>query len=110
MFAFAISFAILLGLALIITAGVKVWRAFRRRAGDAGYASLGAYLRATPRSEEEKKDAVDLTLTGVVICILGLVFPPLLLIGIIPLYYGARKLAYSVMGFGLFHDAEPPTE
>lgn len=91
-------------------AGVSmILKAYQRKAERAGYASLGDYLRAAPRSEEEKRAAVDLTLRGLVICLLGLVFPPFLLIGVIPFYYGARKLAYASMGFGLFEDAEPPS-
>ena len=86
----------------------KIFSGFRQKARKAGYSSLGAYLRATPRSDEEKRDAVDLSLKGLVICIIGLVFPPFLLIGIFSLFYGARKLAFSAMGFGLVDDAEPP--
>ena len=31
-------------------------------------------------------DAVELTLKGVVICALGLLIPPLVLVGLVPLY------------------------
>lgn len=100
--------AILLTVALIALL-VGVLNAYRRQAREAGYTSLREYLRAAPRTEQEKRDAVDLALRGLVICALGLLFPPLLLIGLIPLYYGARKTAYASMGFGLFDDAEPPS-
>ena len=99
--------AIVMVIALILILA-KIFTRFRRKARQAGYGSLGEYLRSTPRSDEEKRDAVDLSLKGLVICIIGLVFPPFLLIGIIPLFYGARKLAYSAMGFGLYDDPEPP--
>ncbi len=92
--------------AIVIGVGVFVSRIYRRQARRAGYASLGAYLRATPRSDEEKRDAVDLALKGLVVCLLGLLFPPLLLIGIFPHFYGARKLANASMGLGLVDDAD----
>ena len=92
-----------------IVVAFRILKTYRRKARHAGYSSLGDYLRATPRSDEEKRDAVDLAARGLVICILGLVFPPLLLIGVFPLYFGARKVAYSSMGFGLFEDADPPS-
>jgi hypothetical protein len=41
-----------------------IWRTWRRRAQRSGYASVGEYLRAIPRSDEEKKEAVDLALKG----------------------------------------------
>ena len=59
---------------IAIGVAVVIWRSLRRRAQRAGHASFGAYLRAVPRSDEEKRDAVDLTLQGLVICFLG---PPL---------------------------------
>ncbi len=103
----------LLGVVAVIAfigAAVMVWRmTYRRQARRAGYASVGDYLRAAPRSDEEKRDAVDLALKGLVICLLGLLFPPLLLIGLFPLFHGTRKLAYASMGLGLLDDADPPS-
>lgn len=89
-----------------ITIGVLVWMVLSRRrtAREFGYESLGAYLRAAPRTDEERKDAADLALKGAVICILGLLFPPLLLVGLFPFFYGARKLVYAQMGLGLLDD------
>lgn len=95
----------LLGFAAVLVV-LAVKRRYQRQARDAGYPSLGAYLRATPRSDEEKRDAVDLALKGLVVCLLGLLFPPLLLIGIFPLFYGGRKLANASMGLGLVNDAD----
>jgi hypothetical protein len=31
--------------------------------------------------------------------------PPVLLIGLFPMFYGARKIAYASMGLGLVDDA-----
>jgi hypothetical protein len=78
------------------------------RARRLGYASTRAYLRAAPSSDAEKRDAADLALKGLVFCLLALIFPPLVFVGIIPLFYGARKLTYGLMGLGLVDDGEPP--
>lgn len=102
---------LVLAVALIVTLVVYSRSALARWRGKAelaGYASLAEYLRAPPRSEQEKKDAVDLAVKGGVICILGLVFPPAMLIGIVPLFYGTRKLAYSSFGLGLLDDSDRP--
>lgn len=104
-----IPIALLLGLFAVFAFGV--WRTYRRMARSAGYDSIGTFLRAAPRSDREKRDSVDLTLRGAVLCLLGLGIPgffPLLLIGLLPLFHGARKVAYSSMGLGLVDDAEPP--
>jgi hypothetical protein len=79
-----------------------------RRAKRLGYSSRRAYLRAAPHSDAEKRDAADLALKGLVFCLLGLLFSPLVLVGLIPLFYGARKLVYASMGLGLVDDAEQP--
>jgi len=104
----------LLAVLLAVIVGIIVWvivglvRGEQRKARAAGYPSLSAYLRAAPRTDVEKGDAADLFLKGVVICLLGLLFPPLLLIGLFPLFFGGRKLMYASMGLGLVDDAEPP--
>ena len=85
-------------------------RIYRRQAQRGGYASIGDYLRAAPRSDEEKRDAVDLTLWGLVICVLGLIFPPFLIIGLFPFFHGARKIGYASMGLGLVDDGDQPGE
>jgi hypothetical protein len=87
---------------------VTIVRAYRRKVRQAGYGTIGAYLRAVPRTDEEKRDAVDLALKGLLTCLVGLLLPPLLLIGAFPLYYGARKVLHASMGLGLVDDAEPP--
>jgi hypothetical protein len=78
-----------------------------RRARRLGYASTGAYLRAAPRTDEERRDAADLALKGLVICLLGLLVPPAVLAGLLPLFYGGRKLVYAALGLGLVDDDEP---
>lgn len=103
---------ILVALVATLLAGLFVFKlvgTYRQKAIKAGYGSLGEYLRSAPRSDEEKRESVDLVLKGLVICILGILFPPLVLIGVVPLYYGARKLAFGSMGFGLVDDAVPPS-
>ena len=100
----------LIAAALAIFLIVSAWRAsYRGAARRAGYDSVGAYLRAVPQSDTEKRDAVDLALKGFVVCLLGLLFPPLLIIGLFPLFHGARKIAYASMGLGLIDDADPPS-
>lgn len=79
-----------------------------RKVRRAGYASLWDYLAATPKTDAEKRAAADLALKGVVICFLGLLFPPLILIGLVPLYFGARKVIHVSMGLGLVDDIDLP--
>jgi hypothetical protein len=97
----AILFVPVVGLAilglLVVSAG--------KRARKLGYATTGEYLRAAPRTDEEKRDAVDMAAKGFVLCILGLLFPPFVLAGLFPLFYGGRKIAYASMGLGLVDDA-----
>ncbi len=102
-------FAVMVLLLLLLVTGVialiAAWRRMvRRQAKRAGYASVGEFLRAAPRSDEEKRDAVDMAIKGLIICVVGLVFPPLILFGAFPLFYGARKIAYASMGLGLVDD------
>lgn len=78
----------------------------RRRAKSFGYPSARAYLRAAPRSDPEKRDAVDLALKGLASCVLGLLFPPFVLVGLLPLFYGGRKVVYASMGLGLVDDGD----
>jgi hypothetical protein len=84
------------------------WGVNRRRR-QFGYPSAGAYLRAVPRSDPERRDAVDLALKGLACCVLGLLFSPFVLVGLVPLFYGGRKLAYASMGLGLVDDADEPS-
>jgi hypothetical protein len=92
--------------AIAVCIAVLVVRKLRRDAKSAGYDSVGAYLKSPPRSDREKRGAIDLGLKELVICLLGLIFPPFLLIGIFPLFYGLRKMAYASLGLGFVEDAE----
>jgi hypothetical protein len=93
---------------LLALAVVPVVRRVRRRARRFGHSSTRAYLRAAPRSDEEKRDAAELALQGLVLCVIGLLFPPFVLLGLVPLFYGGRKLVYASMGLGLVDDADQP--
>jgi hypothetical protein len=90
-------------LAVVMLYGILSGRAARRF----GYANTRAYLAATPRTDAEKRDAADLAMKGLVLCMLGVLFPPFVLAGLIPLFYGGRKLAYAWMGLGLIDDPDP---
>jgi hypothetical protein len=97
---------ILVPLGIVVAAVARFLLEFRRRARELGYGSTRAYLRAAPRSDPEKRDAADLALKGLVWCLLGLIFPPFILIGLLPLFYGARKVVYASMGLGLVDDPD----
>jgi hypothetical protein len=88
-------FIVLFVLFGLFVAPILIWRARVRRSG---YPGLLAYFRELPKTDLEKMDAVELTLKGVVLCALGLLFPPLVVIGLVPLYYGLRKLAALQLG------------
>jgi hypothetical protein len=104
---FIVSVVLVPTVLVVLFVGLFV-RLVRRRAKRFGYASTGAYLRAAPGSDAEKRDAVDLALKGLVFCVLGLLFAPFVLAGLIPLFYGGRKLVYASMGLGLVDDADQP--
>jgi len=89
-----------------VIVGLLFVRSWRRKARGLGYPSMMTYLRAAPRTDEEKVDATNLALKGLVICFLGVLFPPLLLIGLFPLFFGGRKVVYASMGLGLLDDAD----
>jgi hypothetical protein len=93
--AFGLLVLLLAGWVAVFLVPILVWRTRVRRRG---YPGLTAYLRELPHTEAETLDAVELTLKGAVLCILGLLFPPLVLIGAVPFYYGARKWASAAMG------------
>jgi hypothetical protein len=106
--------ALAFGIAATITAifiGI-LWIAYAiyygSRARRFGYASRSAYLRAVPQTDEEKHEAVDQALKGLVISLVGVVFFPLLLVGLFPLYIGGRKTAYALMGLGLLDNPDSP--
>ncbi len=88
-------FFVLLVLFILFVAPILIWRSQLRQRG---YPGLRAYLRELPKTDLEKMDAAELTLKGLVLCVLGLLFPPLVVIGLAPLYYGMRKLAAVQLG------------
>ncbi len=83
---------------------VVLWR---RRLQRRGYPGVRAYFLELPRTDAEKMDAVELTLKGVVLCCLSLLFPPLIILGLFPLYFGIRKLASSQLGIKSLEANEP---
>lgn len=106
--------ALAIGIAAAITTIfiVLIWLAYAAyygsRARRFGYSSRGAYLRAVPQTDEEKREAVDQALKGLILSIVGVVFFPLLFVGLFPLYIGARKAIYALMGLGLLDDIDAP--
>jgi len=89
---------------LVPAIAVAIWmRAAGRRLG---YTGILQYLRAVPYTDAQRRDAVNLCLLGFIICALAFHVPPLVLVGIFPLFYGSRKVLYSVMGLGLVNDAD----
>lgn len=101
--------AIALGaVALVVTIliALLVRRKLKRDAARAGLDSVSAYLKSAPRTDREKRDAIDLAMKGLVICLIGLLVPPFLILGIFPLFFGLRKVAYASLGLGLVDDAE----
>lgn len=92
--------AALFGITLLVYLLVR-WH-LGKRAKRLGYSSVGAYLQAIPSSDDEKTDAADLALKGAVVCLFGINFFPLLVIGLVPLYYGGKKILLALMGMGLF--------
>jgi hypothetical protein len=94
---------------LATVGGIAGYRSYYgNRATRFGYPSRGAYLRSVPRTDGEKREAIDQAFMGLVICLLGLMLPPFLLVGLFPLYVGGRKTVYVSMGLGLADDVDEP--
>ncbi len=110
MWAFLTSLAILAAIVIVVYLCVTLYNSYQEKARARGHATLMGWLKTIPVSDQDKQDAVDLSLKGGVACLLGLVFPPLLVIGVIPLFYGLRKLLYAGMGLGMVSDDIPPAE
>ncbi|NVJ68918.1 MAG: hypothetical protein HWE08_01105 [Alphaproteobacteria bacterium] len=106
MFALLMMIAGLSLLVLVIVLVMSTLGRYRRLAREQGYASLGDYLRAAPSTDREKREAVDLALYGLAFCMVGLAFPPLVIVGVFPLFFGGRKVLYGLMGLGLMDDAD----
>lgn len=99
-----LTFIMLVLLVLILTVSGLIWIArmiLAKRARAVGYDSIGTYLHAIPTTDAQKSDAADLALKGAMLTILGVLFTPLIIVGLIPLYYGARKVTLTLMDLGL---------
>lgn len=99
------------GVLLLIIAIVwirSILKRWRLKAKAAGYPSLSTYLRAAPQTDLERKEAVDLAMKGLVMFLIGLFFPPLLIISAFPLFFGLRKIAYWSVGVGILDEYEQP--
>ena len=87
-----------------LVAALWFWLSFRGRARRFGYPGIRAYLRAAPQTDAEKRDAVNMVFLGLAFCALGILFPPFVLAGLIPLFFGGRKVIYAWLGLGLVND------
>ena len=67
-----ISLLVFTGLPFVLVGGVILWWRIRRQARRFGYASAMDYLRAVPKSDDERRDAADLAVTGLAVCLLGM--------------------------------------
>ena len=92
---------ILVVLLLVLTLMVSLFISLRKRGRGLGYEGPFEYLRAIPATDEQRRDGIDLALQGLVTCLLGVLLPLLLLVGLVPLYYGGRKVLASWLGVGL---------
>ncbi|MGA7296934.1 MAG: hypothetical protein WBW92_05450 [Rhodanobacteraceae bacterium] len=110
MWAFLVSLAMLAAVVIVVYLCVTLYNSYQEKAKARGQVSLMDWLKTIPVTDQDKQDAVDLSLKGGVACLLGLVFPPLLVIGVIPLFYGLRKLLYAGMGLGMVSDELPSSE
>ncbi len=78
----------------------------RRRAIQAGFKGVNDYMLAAPRNDQERREAINMTFRGLVFCALGIVFSPLMLFGLVPLYYGGRKITLAMLGMDLLGEAD----
>lgn len=86
-------------LLIVSTIVVLVWLLlWRRRVMRAGYRGAFAYLRALPKTDIQKRNALDLLMRGAVLIPIGIVLWPLLVIGLFSFYYGLRKMCMLKMG------------
>ena len=104
---FTVVVALFLAVAVsFFVVAVIIIRRLKAKAVAAGYSGVHEYLRAAPRNDEEKMEAVDMVLKGAVLFITGLIFPPLILLGLFPFYYGTRKLCLTSFGLGPMENGE----
>jgi hypothetical protein len=91
----------LLRIALVPAAILAFGAVLSNTARRFGYASMSSYLHAVPVSDMERGDAVDLLLKGAACCSLGILYRPFFLVGLLPLFFGTRKLLLALMGIDL---------
>jgi len=96
------------GFPFVLVGGVILWWRIRRQARRFGYASKMDYLRAVPKSDDERRDAADLAVIGLAVCLLGMFWALSVFVGLVPFFYGARKFAYATLGLGLIDDGDEP--
>jgi len=97
------------GFILVLLMGVLAWSLIalgrtRARARNAGFERISDYMRAAPRNDRERREAVNMAFRGLALCLVGIVFTPLLLLGLPPLYYGGRKITMALLGMDLLAD------
>jgi len=101
----------LFGSVMLLLVVLLVWSLIavsrtRRRARQAGFKRISDYMLAAPRNDREKQEAVNMAFRGLALCLVGIVFAPLLLLGVVPLYYGGRKITLALLGMDLLADDE----
>ena len=97
------------GPVMVLLVVVLVWSLIavsrtRQRASQAGFKRVSDYMLAVPRNDQEKREAVNMAFRGLALCLVGIVFAPLLLLGVFPLYYGGRKVTLALLGTDLLAD------
>ena len=101
------SLVVVMSIAIVLGLIVLYRSYYSSRARRFGYESRAAYFRAVPRTDAEKREAVDQALMGLVLCLVGLLLPPVLLVGIVPLFVGGRKAVSAALGLGLSDEVDP---
>lgn len=96
-------------IAIIVGLVILYCRFYDSRARRFGYESRTPYFRSVPHTDAEKRDAVDQALPGLVLCLVGLLLPPILLVGVVPLFVGGRKAIFAALGLGLSDEIDPTT-
>ena len=96
-------FILLILLIVLVWSLVAIGRS-RRRALQAGYKGIMDHMRAVPRNDQEKREAVDMAFRGLALCLIGIILTPLLLLGLPSLYYGGRKITLVLLGTDLLAD------
>ena len=102
--AFAIFGPVMVLLVVLLVWSLIAVSRTRQRARQAGFKRVSDYMLAVPRNDREKREAVNMAFRGLALCLVGIVFAPLLLLGVFPLYYGGRKVTLALLGTDLLAD------